>query len=478
MMRLLSAQHVHIIGIGGSGMSPLAAILLAMGKRVSGSDLYLSAVTAGLVAQGATIYEGHRAENIAGAELIVITSAAREDNPEIQQARLTNVPVVKGSQLLGALMDERTGIAIAGTHGKTTTTAMVTLILERAGLDPSFVVGGIVRDLGVSGKLGRGRYLVAEADEYDERFLQLKPHIAVITNIEGDHLDFYKNMSNLTHAFEQFVRGITPGGWLVACGDNALARQMGEVRSLDSLGGLRELHKMRGNSLLYGLGDNLDYQATELAVNDAGGFDFSVVHGGDLVGRFHLIVPGQHNVQNAVAAITVAQLVGVPVAVTQGALAEFRGAERRFEVKGEAQIVTVVDDYAHHPTEIKATLAAARSRYAGRRIVAVHQPHTYSRLLNLLPEFASAFGDADIVLICDIYASRETDTLGMHSQKLVSAMTHPGVHYAGGLDEAAAMLKGLLLPGDVLITLGAGDVNQVGREILALTSSPETGTER
>lgn len=459
-------------------MSPLAAILLAMGKRVSGSDLHLSAVTAGLAAQGATIYEGHRAENIAGADLVVMTSAAREDNPEIQQARRTDVAVVKGSQLLGALMDERTGIAIAGTHGKTTTTAMVALIMERAGLDPSFVVGGIVRDLGVSGKLGQGRYLVAEADEYDERFLQLKPHIAVITNIEADHLDVYKNMSNLTHAFEQFVRGITPGGWLVACGDNTLARQMGEVRTLDALGGLRELHHMRGNSLLYGFGENLDYQATDLLVNDAGCFDFSVVHDGDLVGRFHLAVPGRHNVQNAVAAIVVAQLAGVAVDVTQAALAEFQGAARRFEVRGESQGVTVVDDYAHHPTEIMATLAAARSRYGRRRIVAVHQPHTYSRLLNLLPEFVTAFGDADIVLICDIYASRETDTLGMHSQKLAAAMTHPGVRYAGGLDDAVTMLKGLLLPGDVLITLGAGDVNRVGREILALTSSPATGEGR
>ena len=361
------------------------------------------------------MYEGHRAENIAGAELIVITSAAHDDNPEIKAALRQGIPVVKGSQLLGALMDERTGIAVAGTHGKTTTTAMIALILERAGLDPTFVVGGIVRDLGVSGKLGTGHYLVAEADEYDERFLQLKPHIAVITNIDGDHLDIYKNMENLIYAFTQFVRGITPGGWLIACGDNGPARQMGEVRSLESLGTLREIHHMRGNSLLYGLGDNVDYQAVDVVVNDAGGSDFGVQYQGARLAQFHLVIPGRHNVQNAVAAIVVAQLVGVPLATTQAALADFHGAARRFEVKGEANGVTIVDDYAHHPTEIRATLAAARGRYAGRRIVAVHQPHTYSRLRKLLPEFASAFDDADVVLICDIYASRETDTPG-HAQ--------------------------------------------------------------
>jgi UDP-N-acetylmuramate--alanine ligase len=446
-----------------------------MHKQVSGSDLHLSAVTEGLAAQGATIYEGHRAENINGAELVVITSAAREDNPEIQEANLKGIPVVKGSKLLGALMEERTGIAVAGTHGKTTTTAMIALILERAGLDPTFVVGGIVRDLGVSGRLGKGHYLVAEADEYDERFLQLRPHIAVVTNIDSDHLDIYKNMENLTYAFTQFVRGITPGGWLVACGDNALARQMGEVRSLNSLGGLRELHHMRGNSLLYGLGENVDYRAVDVTVNDKGGSDFGVTYQGETLGRFHLLVPGLHNVQNAVAAIVVAQLIGVPLATTQAALAEFHGAARRFEVKGEANGVTVIDDYAHHPTEIRATLAAARSRYAGRRIVAVHQPHTYSRLSHLLAEFASAFCDADVVLICDIYASREKETLGMHSRNLVAAMSHANVRYIGGLADAVNALRAFLQPGDVLITLGAGDVNRVGQEILALTSSPATG---
>ncbi len=474
MTRLLDARTVHIIGAGGAGMSPLAAILLAMGTRVTGSDLHLSAVTADLAAHGATIYEGHRPQNVHGADLVVITSAAREDNLEIQAARQVGIPVVKGAQLLGALMDERQGIAIAGTHGKTTTTAMTALLLERAGLDPTFVVGGVVRDLGVSGKLGQGRYLVAEADEYDERFLELRPFIGVVTNIEADHLDFYKNMANLTFAFSRFVKGIVPGGWLVACGDNLLARQLSEARSLSPQGGLRATTGMRGNSLLYGLGDNVDCQAVQLAVNDAGGYDFAVRFQGEDLGSFCTVIPGRHNVQNALAALVVARLVGVPMQVVHAALADFHGAARRFEIKGEANGVTVVDDYAHHPTEIRATLQGARSRFPGRRIVALLQPHTYSRLRNLLSDFAAAFGDADIVLISDIYASRESDNLGMHSRDLVAAMVHNDVRYVGNLAGSLAELKALLLPGDVCITLGAGDVNAVGEQVLAFCKTLET----
>jgi len=461
-----SARRVHIVGIGGSGMSPLAAILLAMGKQVSGSDLHLSGVTADLAARGAMIYEGHRRENVQGVDLVVMTSAAHDDNPEIQAAHDAGIPVIKGSQLLGELMLDRQGLAVAGTHGKTTTTAMLACALERAGLDPTFVVGGTVRDLGVSGKLGKGRYLVAEADEYDERFLQLKPFVAVITNIEADHLDFYKSMQNLTFAFTRFVAGIVPGGWLVACGDDRLARQLGEARSLDSLGILRELSGVRGNSLLYGLGENVDYRGERLVQNWAGGFDFDVTCRGESLGRFSTVVPGRHNVQNAVAVVTVAHVIGARLGAVREALAAFHGAARRFEVTGEAGGITVVDDYAHHPTEIKATLAAARSRYAGRRIVAVHQPHTYTRLRNLLGDFAAAFGDADVVFICDIYASRETDDLGMHSTQLVSAMSHPAVHYSGDLAQTTTAVVDALRPGDVLITLGAGDVNTVGKTIL------------
>jgi UDP-N-acetylmuramate--alanine ligase len=344
---------------------------------------------------------------------------------------------------------------------------MIALMLERAGLDPTFVVGGVVRDLGVSGKLGQGRHMVAEADEYDERFLQLRPEVAVVTNIDADHLDVYKTMENLIFTFSRFEKQIAPGGWLVACGDDRLARQLGESRSLASLGTLRDTAGLRGNSLLYGLGESVDVQGSNLAINPAGGYDFTVRYRSDSLGEFRTAIPGVHNVRNALAAITVARLVGAPTDAVRQTLADFHGAARRFEVKGERNGVTVVDDYAHHPTEIKATLAGARGRYAGRRIVAVHQPHTYSRLRNLLDEFAGAFADADIVLMCDIYASRETDTLGMHSRTLVERMHHADARYVGGLPAAVETLKGLLAPGDVLMTLGAGDVNAVGDAILA-----------
>ena len=476
MMNLLAAKHVHIVGIGGAGMSPLAAILLSMDKRVSGSDLHLSAVTASLAGRGAIIYEGHHPDNIDGCDLVVITSAAREDNPEIQAARRLGVPVVKGSQLLGALMDDRRGIAVAGTHGKTTTTAMIAFILEQAGLDPTFVVGGDVRDLGASGKLGGGKYLVAEADEYDERFLQLRPFVAVVTNIEADHLDFYKNMENLRHAFSRFVKAIVPGGWLVACGDNDLARRLLEERCAGNLGIWQTLNGTCVGSVLYGLDTQVDYQAGNLVANELGGYDFSVRHGDEDLGRFRLIIPGRHNVQNATAAIAVANILGITTDVVRETLAAFHGVARRFDILGEANGIIVIDDYAHHPSEIKATLAAARGRYGQRRIIAVHQPHTYSRLHNLLHEFAGAFDDADVVLICDIYASRESDTLGMHSRDLVAVMSHRNVCYAGSLDRASEMLLRMLQPGDVLITLGAGDVNRVGREVLHSLTVARSGS--
>ena len=330
-----------------------------------------------------------------------------------------------------------------------------------------------MRDLKLSGKLGQGPYLVAEADEYDERFLQLKPYIAVVTNIEADHLDFYKSMANLKFAFSRFVKGIVPGGWLVACGDNDLARQLGETRSLQSLGGLRDMSAVRGNSLLYGLGEGVDYRADSLVVNDVGGYDFDVYHRSEALGRFRTVIPGRHNVLNALAAIVVAQLLQVSTDTVRATLADYHGTARRFQVKYEARGITVVDDYAHHPTEIKATLAAARERNPGRRIVAVHQPHTYSRLRNLLHEFAAAFADADIVVICDIYASRETDDLGIHSRDLVAAMRHPGVCYVGSLAEAVRELQAIMQTGDVLITLGAGDVNRVGDEIVGLLVKAE-----
>lgn len=464
---LAQVRHIHIIGIGGAGMSPLARILHQMGYKVTGSDLYLSPVTASLQALGLTIYEGHRPQNIAGADLVATTAAAKPDNPELLAARERGIPVIKGAALLGMLMEGKQGICIAGTHGKTTTTAMIAAILVAAGRDPSYVIGGEPKDLPASGHWGGGPYFVAEADEYDRRFLSLHPTIALVTSLEADHPDCYPTMSELVAAFRNFVDLVPPDGWVIGCGDDPRVRDVLEDGRQGGTGGV-----MRAPRITYGLLDGSAWQATEIEGNDQGGNDFSVKHrhaNGALeeIGRFRLVVPGRHNVSNALAAIVAGSILDVPVGIMQQTLAKFRGVARRFDVLGQVGGVTIIDDYAHHPSEIRATLAAARQQYPGRRLVAVHQPHTYSRLKALLPAFAQAFDAADQVLVVDIYAARETDTLGMHSRQLVAAMHHPNARYIGTLADAINYLLGTLRPGDVLITLGAGDVNRVGKALLA-----------
>jgi len=460
-------QHIHIVGIGGAGMSPLARILHQMGHTVTGSDLYLSPVTEGLRALGLTIYEGHQPQHIAGADLVVTTAAARPDNPELMAARERGIPVLKGAALLGLLMEGKKGICIAGTHGKTTTTAMIAATLVAAGWDPSYVIGGEPKDLPASGHWGSSPYFVAEADEYDRRFLSLHPTIAVVTSLEADHPDCYPTMPELLAAFRAFIGLVPPDGWVVGCGDDPRVR---EILYADH--SYEKGNPAQAPRITYGLLAGNMWQATNVKDNGQGGSAFVVrcLHAEgrmEEVGPFHLIIPGQHNVCNALAAIVVGSLLGVPMETLRMTLAGFRGVARRFDVLGQVGGVTVIDDYAHHPSEIRATLAAARQQYPGRRLVAVHQPHTYSRLKALLPEFARAFDAADQVLVVDIYAARETDTLGMHARQLVAAMRHPDARYTGTLAETIRYLQGELRPGDVLITLGAGDVNKVGRAILA-----------
>jgi UDP-N-acetylmuramate--alanine ligase len=455
MSSITEAQRIHIIGIGGAGMSPLARILLQQGRQVSGSDLRLSAVTAALAAQGATIMEGHHPEHVHGADLVVTTSAARPDNPEIREAHRLGIPVIKGAVLLGAFMDGRRGIAVAGTHGKTTTTAMIAVILTRAGYEPTFVVGGEVQDLGTSGQLGRGDWMVAEADEYDERFLHLHPEIAVITNVEADHLDYYGTVDALQAAFARFANGVRPGGWLVTCLDDPVAGKM-------------SLH--RHGVLTYGLNPAADWRVSHLRLNDRGGYDGCVWDRERDVADLSLGIPGRHNIQNALAAIAVTSLIGVPPVEAAAILHDFQGVRRRFERRGEVGGITIIDDYGHHPTEIRATLRAARERYPTRRILAVHQPHTYSRTKNLLHEFSACFTDADLIIITDIYPARETDSLGVHATDLVAIMQHDHVRYVPTLTEAAHALVEEARPGDVIITIGAGDVWRVGDEVQALLS--------
>ena len=442
-------MRTHFVGIGGAGMSPMAVILLQRGETVSGSDLQATPVTANLAALGATVHPGHRPENVHGADKVVISSAIPADNPEVLEARRLGIPVLKAAGLLGRLMRDKVSLCVAGTHGKTTTTAMLALALREAGLDPSFVVGGVLRGLEVGGHWGAGPHFVAEADEYDRRFLELAPHVAVVTSLDADHLDVYGTMAALEDAFAEFVALAPAGGYVVGCGD--------EPRVLT----LRDRPGLWGTFVTYGLGPGNDWQATDIAPNDIGGHDFII--GG--AGGFRLRIPGRHNVTNATAVVAVAGLLGLEMDAVQRALAGFQGVHRRFEVLGDLRGgVTVVDDYAHHPAEIRATLAAARTRYPGRRLVVVHQPHTYTRTRNLLTEFAAALAKADVVVLTPVYAARERDTLGISSADLAAAMEDAIL--VESLDEAAARVWDLLQPGDVLITLGAGDVNRVGRQVM------------
>ncbi|MFQ6058905.1 MAG: UDP-N-acetylmuramate--L-alanine ligase [Anaerolineae bacterium] len=452
-MRDHERSHVHFVGMGGIGMSGLARVLLERGHRVSGSDLKLSALTDKLAALGATVYEGHRSEQVAGAELVVISSAVPLDNPEVVEARRRGIPVLKRAEMLGRLMAEKYSIAVAGTHGKTTTSAMIALILERAGLDPTVLVGGELMDLGTNAKLGQGEYLVAEADEFDGSFLKAVPRLAVVTNIEADHLDYYGSLEAIVEAFGQFIALVPPDGYVVLCQDDPKVRDLGGTE---------------GTVVTYGLGQGAEWRATDLRLNGRGGYDFVVWHGEAQLGPFSLGVPGRHNVTNALAAIVVAWLLGLDVDQVRGTLARYRGTRRRFEVKGVVRGVTVVDDYAHHPTEIRATLAAARERYPGQALWVVFQPHTYSRTRFLLDDFARAFDQADHLVVTAIYAAREHDDLGISSADLVARMSHPHVRHIADLREAATYLAHRIRPGDVLLTLGAGDVWRVGEEVLAI----------
>jgi UDP-N-acetylmuramate--alanine ligase len=452
---LTPGAHIHLVGIGGIGLSAIARVLTERGYRVSGSDLLLSPITRQLEAFGATIHQGHGQENVRGADMVIVSSAVPDDAPEVAEARRAGIPVIKRGPALAWLMDERQGIAVAGTHGKTTVTAMIGLLLIKAGLDPTIIVGGLVRGFGSNAREGKGPYFVVEADEYDRTFLHLSPEVAVATSIEMDHPDCYVDLEDMTRAFVEFLSRIPANGLIMACGDSPQVRA-----ALDQL--------TEQNVTTYGLGPDVHWQASHLQHNALGGTDFDVMRGEIPVGRFQLQIPGAHNVQNALAAIGIAGHLGLDLSVARQTLRDFEGVGRRFEVKGEWQGVTVVDDYAHHPSEIRAALAAARQRFDGRRIWVVFQPHTYSRTKALLSEFASAFEDADQVLVTPIYAAREWDTGGVTASDLVDSMSHPGVTHLPDLSEAVACLAQRLSPGDVLITMGAGDVWRVGEELLAM----------
>jgi UDP-N-acetylmuramate--alanine ligase len=455
-------MHVHLVGIGGIGLSAIARVLHGWGYRVSGSDREPTALTEMLAAEGITVYAGHRPEQISGADLLVISSAVPEDNPEIAAARMQGLPVVKREQFLGELTAGKTTIAVAGTHGKTTTSAMIAWTLLEAGLEPTFIVGGVLQNLGTNALAGSGPHFVIEADEYDRTFLGLKPSVAVVTTLEHDHPDCYPTFRDMRAAFAKFAKRVVKGGSLIVCGeDKAASKLAGKVGK-------------KRKTITYGIGKGWDWQARKVQLG--GSSMFKVRHQKKRLGACAVQLPGRHNVLNALAALAASVEVGVDFGVAVSALTRFRGTARRFEVKGQAAGVTVVDDYAHHPTEIQATLAAARAKFSGRAIWAVFQPHTYSRTATLLDEFATAFDDADHVLVTGIYAAREQNTLGISGADIVRQSNHPDARYIETLGSAVAELLDRVQPGDVILTLGAGDGYLIGERLLAKLKEREGET--
>lgn len=442
---------LHIIGIGGAGMSAIATVLMERGYRVSGSDQAESEITRRLRDQGARVFIGHRAENVGEVVMVIASSAVSEDNAEISAARSRGIPISKRAQFLGWLMQGSVGVAVAGTHGKTTTTAMVTQILLGDGRDPSFIVGGTIGAIGKSAHAGRDPEFVIEADEYDRTFLGLTPTIEIVTNVEHDHPDYYPTFNDVLAAFRSFIGLLPNDGLLVACGEDTAAAKLANSVA---------------QKVLYGFDSKFDWYATDMQPNNAGGSDFIAYHQGESLGLIRLRVPGKHNVLNALAALAATERLGVPFVKAQDALSEFRGVGRRFEVRGEVNGVTIVDDYGHHPTEIKATLAAARLRYPGRSIWAVFQPHTYSRTKTLLDQFAAAFVDADHVVVTAIYAAREKDTLGISNADVVKSMKHGDARAIDALNDVVEYLKANTQTGDVVITFSAGDANKISSALI------------
>jgi UDP-N-acetylmuramate--alanine ligase len=453
MELLRPGMHVHLVGIGGIGLSAIARVLHGWGYRVSGSDAQPSAQTRALTAEGIVVYVGHQAEQVMDADIVVVSSAIPEDNPEVIEARRRGLTLVKRERFLGELTRGKTTIAVAGTHGKTTTSAMIAWILTQAGLDPTFIVGGVLQNLGSNARAGAGSLFVIEADEYDRTFLGLRPEVAVITTLEHDHPDCYPTFAEMRTAFRLFVERVAAGGLLIVCGEDTEGKA------------LADHPRGRGCRVeTYGLEPVWDWWAQGVQLGNSAAFE--VGREGKHLGICALQVPGRHNVLNALAALAASSEVGVDFGPAAAALTRFRGTERRFEVKGQAGGVTVVDDYAHHPTEIRVTLSAARLKYPGRALWAVFQPHTYSRTFALLDGFAAAFDDADHVLVTGIYAARESDSLGVSGADVVNRMAHPDAQYMASLDDVVATLVDQVEPGDVVITLGAGDGYLVGERLL------------
>jgi UDP-N-acetylmuramate--alanine ligase len=456
--------HVHFIGIGGSGLSAIARLLLESGYTVSGSDRVLTPFAEEVRKAGATVFVGHHPRNLTGADWVVRSSAIPEDNPEVEGAKKAGIPVYKRADFLGRLMEDKTGIAIAGTHGKTTTTAMTAWVLSELGRDPSFIVGGVVNNLGVNAHAGKGNTFVIEADEYDNMFLGLKPQIAVVTSIEHDHPDFFPTLESMYMAFEKFADLLPDDGTLIVCAEDAGSAAL-----------IPHVRKDGKNVISYGMQSDMTINtplwmmAREVKANERGGFDFVATT--NMAGKtsasikVSLQIPGQHNVRNALAVLAIIAVLGLSRKKAAQALGEFVGTSRRFELRGQVNDIIIFDDYAHHPTEIRATLSGARARFPEARIWAVWQPHTYSRTKTLFLDFARAFKDANEVIVTEVYAAREP-VQDFTSAEIVSAMPHLSARYIKTLPEVTDYLLQHLEPGDVVLVLSAGDADQISTDVL------------
>ncbi|WP_426448682.1 UDP-N-acetylmuramate--L-alanine ligase [Paenibacillus sp. S-38] len=441
-----TSEHIHFIGIGGYGMSAIAKVMLEMGYQVSGSDLAQQELTEKLAAKGAQVFIGHEAENVKGADVVVYSTALSKDNVEMAAAEELNIPILHRSQMLARLMNAKKGIAVAGAHGKTTTSSMIALVLEHCGSDPTFIIGGEIMNVGSNAKAGKGDWVVAEADESDGSFLQYHPTIALVNNIEADHLENYNgDFENLKKAYAQFLSQVKADGKAVVCLDDAYLSGM--------------IPQIKSEVITYGIHSDADVTAHNIVLGDRK-VSFEVMRGGQVLGTISLSVPGKHNVYNAMATLITCMEAGLTFAQVAEAIKEFRGAKRRFQVLGEVNDILVIDDYAHHPTEIEATILAAKA--TGKRIIAVFQPQRYTRTYFLFEQFSRAFPDADEVIITDIYSpAGEKQIEGITSAKLVELIrqnSNANVTYVPTKEEVQNYLFGSVQPGDLVLTMGAGDI--------------------
>lgn len=448
--------HIHFVGIGGIGMSGIAGLLLNLGYKVSGSDLKLSPITKRLEENGGTIYKGHRKEQVAGANVVVTSSAIPKENPEVVRAKEMSIPIIPRAEMLAELMRIKYSIAISGAHGKTSTTSMISQILNTAGLDPTVIIGGLLKGLDTNALHGKGDYIVAEADESDGSFLKYAPAIAAVTNIDLEHLDFYKDIEDIKDKFIQFINSVPFYGLAILCLDNE------HIQSI--------LPRIKVRYTTYGLTAQSDLQAKEISFTGSKS-NFKVFRNEKRLGEINLNIAGKHNISNALAGIAVGIELNIPFKTIKKALEQIEGVKRRLEIKGEKKGIMVMDDYGHHPTEILATLTAIRESYKEKRLIVVFQPHRYTRTRGLFHEFTRSFYQSDILIVLPIYAASEKEIEGVTAQSLCEAIRehgHKDVSYAPDFKQALSMITHKIKKGDMVLTLGAGDIYTLGEELVDL----------